>query len=173
MTEDELFHKLLLRAGAYTARAEHSPQEVEKKLYVWGGEDVSPRIVKRVLGDLESGGYIDAGRYAEKYTRDKALFLHKGPKLIRRELYSKGITDKGMIEEALSTIEENEWEEALRAYLSPKLRQYRAKAKNAGDLSSRLYRAAYARGYEDRQIRAYLRGANLSEEDFEDPDDWD
>lgn len=174
MTDDELYHKLLLKAGAYTARAEHSPKEVEAKLYTWGGEDLSPALATRILAELEREGYVDARRYAEKYTRDKALFLHKGPKLIRRELFMKGITDKSMISDALSTIDDEEWSEALKTYLSPKVSRYRSKAKDTRDLSSRLYRAAYARGYEDRQIRAYLREADLGEaEDVGDGDDWD
>ena len=173
MTPDELFHKLLLKAGAYTARAEHSPKEVEKKLYDWGGDDTTPEVVRRVLQALQADGYIDAARYASKYTRDKALLLHKGPKMIRRELFEKGITDREMIAEALGEIEEEEWAEALTAYLKPKLRQYRAKARNASDLSLRLYRAAYARGYEDRQIRAYLKETKLSAEETEEPDVWD
>ena len=173
MKADELYHKLLLKAGAYTARAEHSPKEVEKKLYDWGGEEVTPELVHRLLRELEEGGYVDAARYASKYTRDKAILLHKGPKMIRRELYEKGITDRGMITDALSEIEEEEWQEALRAYLKPKVRQYSAKARNASDLSQRLYRAAYARGFEDGQIRAYLREAELSTDETEEPDVWD
>lgn len=156
MTKDELFHQLLLRAGAYTARAERSPKEVATKLRVWAGDELSPEIESRVLEALIKDGYIDSERYASKYTRDKALLLHKGPYLIRRELWEKGITDRDIVNAALSEIEDEEWIEALHLYLTPKLRQYRTKARDKRDLSIRLYRAAKARGFEDRHIRAFL-----------------
>ena len=177
MTEDELFQKLLLKAGAYTAKAEHSPMEVENKLYAWGGEDLSPKMVSKIILRLKSENYIDEKRYAGKYTRDKVRLLHKGPKMIRRELFEKGIRDKEIIREALDEISEEEWMDALHSYLSPKLRSYTSKARDERDLSSRLYRAAYARGFEDGQIRTFLKEhfahADIDETEDLESDDWD
>ena len=165
MTTDDLYQKLLLKASAYAARSEHSPKEVEQKLYAWGGEELSPELVRRVLEALLQDGFIDPARYAAAYARDKALLLHKGPRLIRRELYEKGITDRAAIDAALAGVEEEEWQASLAAYLAPKLRQYRPKAKNGYDLSRRLYAAASGRGFEERQIRAWMETARLESEE--------
>lgn len=145
MTKDEL-DKLLVRAGNYTARYEKSSKEVSEKLYKWSGGLIAPDEIEWILEELKKDKFIDEVRFTERYVRDKMVSYRKGPIMIRRELFMKGIAEN-LIEEELAKIDDEQWLNNLRDYLNSRLEKQTKKAKSKFDLRRRLGQLAYARGY--------------------------
>lgn len=144
--EKEELEKLLVRAGAYTARYEKSAREVKAKLNKWSDGSINNEEVEAILSRLQQDGYIDEKRLAESYVRDKVGYLKKGPMLIKWEMREKGIPDK-YIEAAIKQVTYDEWLEALSGYIIPRLERQKQKAKNGYDLRRRLYNLVYQRGF--------------------------
>lgn len=145
MTKDEL-DKLLVRASNYTARYEKSSKEVSEKLYKWSEGAISQDEQEWVIEELKKDKFIDEVRFTERFIKDKMVSYRKGPIMIRRELFMKGIP-QNLIEDELSKIDDEEWVNNLRDYLMARFDKQRKKAKNKYDLKMRLGQLAYTRGY--------------------------
>lgn len=167
MTRDEL-DKLLIRAGSYTARYEKSAKEVADKLKLWSGGEISDDEAHCILEELKKDKFIDEVRFTERYVRDKMVSYRKGPIMIKRELFSKGIPAT-LIDEELSKISDEDWMENLRDYLAPRLVKHQKKAKNKYDLRMRLGNLAFSRGYmrelSDPVIEKMIRDIEIKGED--------
>ncbi len=110
-------------------------QEVREKMCKWEySADEMEDFVKRLIDE----GFIDEGRYAVAFTKDKFRFAKWGKRKIEYALRSKGI-DGTHIHAALETIDEGEYE-ALREQLTE------AKAKTIkGDKNDMTNRAKILR----------------------------
>lgn len=169
MREEE-YRRLLIKASEYTAKAERSPHEVRGKLKKWATEEMREEVVASLLEELSREKFIDALRYAEIYVRDKIRFLHKGPHLLRQELYHKGI-DEQIVEQVLSSVDQDVWLETLLVYLKPKVEGYKKKARNSYHLRQKLIQASLGRGFTMEVIEKGLSRLPFSV--FEEPcDEW-
>lgn len=92
----------LAKATSYCARAEHCLHEVREKLWQWRLPAEHHEEILRYLTDHH---YIDEGRYAEAFARDKHRFSAWGSRRIADELRARRIPSDA-IRAALATLEE-------------------------------------------------------------------
>ncbi len=142
LTPDEAYR----RAAARCARQEHCRGEMLRKFAEQG---LSPRDAASVADKLEAEGYICDARYAKAFVHDKFLYDRWGKIKIRQSLRLKGV-DENNISDALESIGDEEYLEALRAALQQKERSL--KAENDYQRRQKLARFAASRGFEPSLI---------------------
>lgn len=105
--------RLRSKAEIYCASAEHCTSEVVSKLRTWAGEDaLSSAEISQIIDHLLTNKYIDELRYATAFVNDKVRFAGWGRMKIRAGLYAKRI-DESTIDQALATIDEDDYKKAL------------------------------------------------------------
>lgn len=129
-------------AAARCAQKEYCASELTQKFRQRGA---SLSDIESVLARLEDEGYLDESRYARAFASDKFRFDHWGRVKITYHLRHKGISSAA-ITEALSEIDEEEYQENLRDFLQSRLRQ--TKAPTPAAARQKVVRAAVTRGYE-------------------------
>lgn len=132
----------LNKMAALCSRKEYCSSEIQKKLVNY---ELSEADREAVVERLISEKFIDDGRYANYYVRDKFLFNGWGRIKIRYQLRGKGI-DSSIIDAALEQINESDYHEKLAELLHSKKRQI--KNKDQWQTKAALARFAQARGYE-------------------------
>ena len=151
ITKDEA----LLSMADLCARSEQCAFDITKKLSARG---LPPGDVRSVISELEERGFIDAGRYARAFSRDKVRFSAWGRLKIRAALLAKRIPE-AVVREAFEDVDPDDYADALTRA---------ARAKSAGlDLSSyddrlKLYRHLLSRGFESSlasaEVKKFWRG---------------
>lgn len=150
MNNTELYENLLERARTYCSRQEVCRSDMENKLQQWKAEE---EFIPRILKTLEEEHFVDNGRYARSYARDKIRFNKWGKGKIRYMLRQKQISDEH-ISGALEEIPAEEYESMVMEELQRKRKGI--KAKNRYDLLGKLQRFAYQRGYENDFVHQVL-----------------
>ena len=149
-TLDELLHK----AASYCSISEHCISEVAEKLNAWGvpGDD-KQKIIDRLISE----DFINEKRFCIFFVKDKFRFNKWGKIKISFALKGKGL-DKEVISEAISTIDDGEYEEMLASLLKTKLvgLKYEFEYEKQG----KLFRFAQSRGFENNVIEKALRSIN-------------
>ena len=165
MTTDEILYKLAARCSV----SEQCLSDVEAKLAKY---DLTEEERTRILRHLVEEKYVDDGRYAEAYVRDKYRFNKWGRIKIAHGLRMKGI-DSHTISGAMQAIDEKEYLGILRDLLHGKRKSIRGK--NEYEVNAKLCRFAAGRGFEFAAIRQCLGDADMDEDEFADTDceDWD
>ena len=141
----------LLRLEALCAQSEQCTYDLRVKLYRWGLSSTdSAKIIKQLLETR----FVDDARFAMAYCRDKYRFNHWGRLKIVYGLRAKQISNHD-IQEALNTIEEDEYEEILVSVI-------KSKAKTIKDVDTyegrtKLFRYAASRGYESSLIAQIIK----------------
>jgi len=146
-TLDELLHK----AASFCSISEHCVSEVEDKLTLW---EVSLKDKNEIIKRLISEDFINEKRYCTYFVKDKFRFNKWGKIKISYALKQKGLNNE-VISNALSTIDEGEYEEMLAAILKTKLNglKYEFEYEKQG----KLFRFAQSRGFESNIIERALR----------------
>ena len=152
MTADEVLYKLAARCSV----SEQCLSDVEDKLAKY---DLPEEEKTRILRHHVEEKYVDDGRYAEAYVRDKYRFNKWGRMKIAQGLRMKGI-DKKTIATAMEVIDEQEYLDILRDLLRAKRKS--AKGKSEYEVNGKLVRFATGRGFEYAAIRQCL-GASVDE----------
>ena len=152
MTADEVLYKLAARCSV----SEQCLSDVEDKLAKY---DLPEEEKTRILRHLVEEKYVDDGRYAEAYVRDKYRFNKWGRMKIVQGLRMKGF-DKETIATAMEAIDEAEYLDILRDLLKAKRKS--TKGKNEYEVNGKLVRFATGRGFEYAAIRQCL-GASIDE----------
>lgn len=149
-TRDELLHK----AASYCSISEHCISEVEEKLNAWGVSDQDKAtIIERLMAE----DFINEKRFSNFFVKDKFRFNKWGKIKISYALKQKGISNE-LINNALNTIDEGEYEELLASILKTKLSglKYEYEYEKQG----KLFRFAQSRGFESHTIERALRSIN-------------
>ena len=146
-TLDELLHK----AASYCSISEHCISDVEEKLNAWG---VSPEDKKKIIKRLISEDFINEKRFCAYFVKDKFRFNKWGKIKISFAMKQKGIGNE-LVNNALSAIDDGEYEELLASILKTKLAglKYEFEYEKQG----KLYRFAQSRGFENNVIDRVLR----------------
>lgn len=152
MTTDEILCKLAARCSV----SEQCLSDIESKLAKY---DLSGEEKTRILRRLVEEKYVDDGRYAEAYVRDKYRFNKWGRIKIAQGLRMKGI-DREAIEAAMEVIDEEEYLSILRDLLKTKRKS--TKGKSDYEINGKLIRFATGRGFEFAAIRKCI-GASADE----------
>lgn len=124
------------------ARAEKSESDARRLMRGWG---VAESDARQVLAKLVRDRFIDDGRYAEAFVREKLRLSGWGAYKIRTALQRKGIP-KELIDAALAQADGTDMGERLTQMLARKART--AKAATPYDLKTKLIRYGLSLGYE-------------------------
>jgi Uncharacterized protein conserved in bacteria len=149
-TQEELLHK----AASYCSISEHCISEVEDKLAAWCvGCDDKSKIIDRLIAE----DFINEKRYSIFFVKDKFRFNKWGKIKIGYALRQKGLSDE-IISEALSTIDDGEYEEMLASILKTKLSglKYEYEYEKQG----KLFNFAQSRGFESQVINRVVKSIN-------------
>lgn len=124
------------------ARAEKCESDARRLLRGWGiGEEEASRIVERLIRDR----FIDDGRYAAAFVREKLRLSGWGEYKIRTALQRKRI-DRALIDAALAEADRSGMDERLRRQLERKART--AKYTTQYELKTKLIRYGLSLGYD-------------------------
>lgn len=151
MKKEYTFEELLHKAASYSSISEHCISEVEEKLSAWSiSDEHKSKIIKCLIED----DFINEKRYCIAFVKDKFRFNKWGKIKIAYTLKQKGI-DNGLINEALESIDEGEYEEMLASILKTKLStlKYEFEYEKQG----KLFSFAQGRGFESQVINRVLR----------------
>ncbi|MDD4992088.1 MAG: regulatory protein RecX [Paludibacter sp.] len=146
-TLDELLHK----AASYCSISEHCVSEVEEKLNAWCVEcDDKSKIIERLLAE----DFINEKRFCVFFVKDKFRFNKWGKIKISYALKQKGLGES-LINSALKTIDDGEYEEMLASILKTKLKglKYEFEYEKQG----KLFNFAQSRGFESSVINRVIR----------------
>lgn len=137
------------RLSALCATAEYCKTDILKKMAAW---DIDPagKAQERIISRLEREHFIDEGRYAHAFVRDKFRYNRWGRMRIDRELRLRGISPD-IIDDALGEISDDDTLETLRRLLTQKRPSVRGKTDY--EVKMKLIRFALSRGFEMETIR--------------------
>ena len=151
MKKEYTLEELLHKAASYCSISEHCVSEVEEKLSAWG---VSVTDKQKIIDRLVSEDFINEKRFCIYFVKDKFRFNKWGKIKISYFLKQKGLSNE-LINKALETIDDGEYEEMLASILKTKLAglKYEYEYEKQG----KLFRFAQSRGFESNIIDRALR----------------
>ena len=135
LSPDEILHKM----EHFCAYRERCPKEVRQKLAELGA---SGEIAAQILQVLQTDKFFDEERFAGAYARGKFRNNDWGKVKIRLELKSRDINWQ-IIEQALESIDESEYEAVLEKLTRKKLAQLRSDPKAFEKTAATLARAGF------------------------------
>lgn len=152
MKKEYSFEELLHKAASYCSISEHCISEVDEKLKAWCVEcNERQKIIEKLVDD----DFINEKRFCVAYAKDKFHFNKWGKIKITYALRQKGLPNE-LIDLALDTIDDGEYEEMLAILLKNKLKTI--KWEYEFEKMGKLFNFAQSRGFEsaviDRVIRA-------------------
>lgn len=124
------------------SRAEKSSGDALRLMRTWG---VAEEERQGVLDRLIAQRFIDDGRYAEAYTREKSVMAGWGVRKIAEQLRLKGIS-RDIITSTLARLDADEQVERLEAKLIKKMRT--TKSASTYELRGKLLRYGLTLGYD-------------------------
>ena len=151
MKKEYSLEELLHKAASYCSISEHCISEVEDKLNAWCIEcDDKAKIINHLIKE----DFINEKRFCIFFVKDKFRFNKWGKVKISYALKQKGLSDE-LINAALQTIDEGEYDEMLAALLKTKLTglKYEFEYEKQG----KLFRFAHSRGFESNVINRVMR----------------
>lgn len=150
MMEDPGFKKILQSFELRCARQEMCSADVRRKALrrFEGDADQADALVRSLVED----GYVDDGRYAAAFAREKSRLTGWGPVKITYQLRGKGIADE-VIRQALQEVDAGEASGKLHALLAAKYKSVQGEP----DARLRLIRFALGRGYEWNAVSEALK----------------
>ena len=137
-------------AERYCSGAEHCCQEVRQMLERHKAENAD---IERIIRHLVKEGYIDESRYAAAFVHDKVRFAKWGRVKIAQALWQKRIPS-GVADEALATIDEDEYMAALKDVVASRYRQ--TKGATEYERKIKTMKSVCSRGYEPALVRRVL-----------------
>lgn len=145
----------LVRLERLCAKSERCSWELSQKLCAW---NISAADAEDVIESLRQRRYLDDKRFARAFARDRARFSGWGRLKIAAELRLRKIP-ADYIREAIVSIDEEQYHEKLRHFISAKIQAAQNEQEGAISYETRakIYRAAIARGYEPAIVAELLR----------------
>ncbi len=137
-------------AERYCSGAEHCCLEVRQMLERRKAESAD---IERIIKYLIKEGYIDESRYAAAFVHDKVRFAKWGRAKIAQALWQKRIP-AGVADEALASIDEDEYMAALKEVAQSRYRQ--TKGATEYERKMKTMKSVCSRGYEPALVRRVL-----------------
>ena len=144
------YKEALHKAAALCSSGERCEHDIREKLLLWG---MSDNDATKIINYLIQEKFLDEKRFAEFFTKDKFRFNKWGKIKIAYMLKQKHISSS-IIQEALNSIDDEEYYSALQELMQSKLKQLKYKDKN--DKRTKLFRFAQSRGFESQLIKSEL-----------------
>lgn len=135
-----------LRLATMCARCEQAEGDLRRKLHDWG---LAQTDASAVIQRLKQERYLDNGRFARAYCRDKLRFNGWGRIKIEYMLRGKGIEQEN-IDAALGEIDEQQYVDILHEVLATKAKTLSGKPQEQARAA--LMRFAASRGFEPALI---------------------
>lgn len=120
LLQSSLSSKAYNFALRYLAARPRSKKEIIDYL---SGKGFEQEIIERTILNLEKQNYVNDADFAYMWIKNRLLLNARSPRMLRLELYKKGI-DKGITEEALKSFTEDEFQDSLKDLVNKKRRQY-------------------------------------------------
>lgn len=136
---------MLQRLAALCARTEQCEDDLRRKMWRAG---LAGEAAERVLERLRELKFLDEGRFAAAYARDKVRFAGWGRNRIRQGLMQKRV-GRSDIDAALEGIDMREYVDALKRVALAKARTLDL---SCYDDSRKLYAYLLARGFESGPV---------------------
>ena len=151
MKKEYSFEELLHKAASYCSISEHCISEVEAKLTSWC---VTCDEKAKIITQLITEDFINEKRFCNYFVKDKFRFNKWGKIKISFALKQKGLNNE-LIDHALASIDEGEYEEMLASVLKTKLTtiKYEFEYEKQG----KHYKIAKSRGFESQVINRVIR----------------
>ena len=137
-------------AERYCSGAEHCCFEVKAMLE---RHKVEADDITGILKHLVKEGYVDESRYAAAFVHDKVRFSKWGRVKIAQALWQKRIP-QNIADEALSSIDDDEYIEALKDVIKAKYRI--VKGATEYERKMKTMKSVCSRGYEPPLVRKLL-----------------
>ena len=154
-TEQEAY----LTLAALCAQAEHCQWEMLEKMRRW---EVPEEAQARVMQRLVKERYVDDGRYAQTFVKDKIRYNKWGRRKVDQALWQKHI-DEDIRKRVLDEVDDEEYLSVLRPLLKQKRKS--TKANNDYELNQKLMRFALGRGFTFDIIRQCIDVEEEPEDD--------
>ena len=137
-------------AERYCSGAEHCCLEVRAMLERHKAESGD---IDRIIKHLITEGYIDESRYSRAFVHDKVRFAKWGRAKIAQALWQKRIP-QGIADEALASIDEDEYMAALKDVVQSRYRQ--TKGATEYERKMKTMKTVCSRGYEPALVRKVM-----------------
>lgn len=160
---DDNLKKILNTLEAQCSRREYCISDIRRKLKE--KFSVCGAAADELIDSLVSDGFVDEGRYAAAFARDKASIALWGPVKIRFHLRAKGIEDS-VISDAVAQIDGTKAAPGMEKLLLSKWKSL--KDDPQGRL--KLIKFALSRGYEYESVQNFLRNLTLSSPSLKETD---
>ncbi len=148
-----------LTLAALCAQAEHCQWEMLEKMRRW---EVPEEAQARVMQRLVKERYVDDGRYAQAFVKDKIRYNKWGRRKVDQALWQKHI-DEDIRKRVLDEVDDEEYLSVLRPLLKQKRKS--TKANNDYELNQKLMRFALGRGFTFDIIRQCIDVEEEPEDD--------
>ena len=144
----------LMRLETLCAQSEQCTYDLRQKLYRWG---ISSTDSESIINKLIKTRFVDDLRFAVAYCRDKYRFNRWGRMKIVYGLRAKQISSHD-IQEALTTIDDTEYEEILASVVKAKATAIKDVYTYEG--RTKLFRSVASRGYESSLIVKIIKDSS-------------
>lgn len=134
----------------WCAYQERSSFEVTQKLISW---NIDKNLIPMIIAELRKENFLNDERFAEDYARGKFRIKNWGKNKIKLSLEQKRVSPT-TIDYALSLIDEEEYQEALKNLAEKKLRQ--VKDTDVYKKRSKVYQFLLSKGYENHLVREII-----------------
>lgn len=151
MKKEYSFEELQHKAASYCSISEHCIADVNEKLTSW---EVADKDREKIIEKLVDDDFINEKRYCIAFSKDKFHFNKWGKIKISYALKQKGISNE-LINNALKTIDEGEYEEMLAVILKTKLKTISWEYEY--EKQGKLFTFAQSRGFESAVIDRVIR----------------
>lgn len=144
------YEQALQRAASLCSTSEHCVYDITNKLKKWG---ICTSDIDKIIDRLIDEKFIDESRYARAYVNDKFRFAHWGRVKIKNMLYLQHISE-AEINEALSNIPQQEYEDVLKGVIESKQRTL--PETESYEARTKIIRFAMQRGFELHEITKFI-----------------
>ena len=165
MISDDAYRKVLAKLQLLCSKREYCSRDIYRKALAAAEGDTE--VAEKLLESLKADRFVDDGRYAGAFARDKASISGWGRHKISSALLAKGI-DRKVIEEAMQTVDGDKADSRLEKLLTVKWKTLCEDPQG----KFKLLRYALSRGYDYELIRPLVESIVSGElRDGEESDD--
>ncbi len=150
--QSEHLKRIIIKIERYCAYQDRCEYEVRKKLKPY---TLSSEQTDFILDRLIESSFLDETRFAESYVHGKLKVKKWGRIKIKSKLIEKRVSSK-LIEEALSGINDNLYQETIKELIVKKQEQLQSKNLSASEEKQKISQYLLSKGFEWSEISTYL-----------------